>query len=55
MQTPKKIIQSPQPSSRSDPGSLFHVHSLLRKRQDGEGREKALIEQSGTQLTLTVQ
>lgn len=56
MQTPKKKKkQSPQPSSTSDPGSLFHVHSLLRKREDGEGREKASIEQLGTQLTLTVQ
>ena len=59
MQTPKKKkkkkIQIPLPSSRSDPGSLFHVHPLLRKREDGEGREKASTEQLGTQLTLTVQ
>ena len=59
MQTPKKKkrkkIKSPLPSSRSDPGSLFHVHPLLRKREDGEGREKASTEQLGTQLTLTVQ
>jgi len=28
---------------------------LLRKREEEEGREKASIEQLGTQLTLTVQ
>lgn len=54
MQTPKKI-QSPLPFSRSDHGSPFHVHSLLQKREEGEGRGKASIEQLGTQLTLTVQ